>query len=161
MDLSDDDRRFTIPIIFRQGNILKNLQLRSNRSNRTIDMLASVKTAMAQASEESRTDTYKSVSMKLLQCSAMYDAMATAPPPDATPEKLSNLSSVYKDAAGILYVGSSTDYQQALVTANESALRQYQNIDRKSLFDLLRGCWKWSHLQPASAEKISSLLSPP
>jgi TonB family protein len=163
-EVGDKNPSFIVPIVFREGKTSAPPLSKTEQIDKAIDMLANIKSAVAQNRKEAELETYKAVSVRLFQCSAAYGALATTTPSDAKiSESLSSTSSVFNDASAILYPDTAENYKKAiLVTKDDEALKQQPEGDKRKRFYFFRSCRDFSDPQTATlVNAIAELMLTP
>src|SRR5258708_180871 len=114
--------------------------------NMTIDMLATIKSAVAQTRKGKELATYKTVSLRLAQCSIFYGLLAKQKsPPDVDTSLLFSVSAnAYSAVAAMLHQGTVASFEQeakkAIEEVNKLSAMGPPGKDNMKLLYLARNC---------------------
>jgi len=107
-----------------------------------VELLKNIKGAVQSGRYENLTDVYKTVSIRLAQCSIIYGILAQR---EGTKQSAhAAYSSIYFRAASALYPENYESFKRALEQSKEDLVKLRQDEDKKAQIQHLRNCADFS-----------------
>jgi hypothetical protein len=135
-------------------------QAKADRIGHTIDLLGSIRGAVAQHYNGQEVKVYKLVSVRLMICAGLYGVLAkqTSPSDDAAQQAaFAEAVGVYGLASASLYAGPPDQYQQDVSKAQAEVIKIQAEKDQPKILHLLRNCADLS-TSSAVANAVADLI---